>query len=494
MLPSVIYKQTRTIWIFLLLYITVNQIVGCRKLVEVEPPITSTNGENVYSDNNTAIAAITSIYANMSNSDVSLTTGWLTNIFFVTGLTGDELTLWNLGNETLLSYYNNNLSAQEYPTWSNIYKIIFICNSAIKGLNDARSLTPMVKQQLLGEVKFMRGFCYFYLVNLYGGVPLATTTDYEQNRNLARADENVVLDHVIADLMDAKGLLSEQYLEKDLINQTFERVRPTKWSALALLARAYLYKKDWANAISNSTLVIDNKALFELEPLDNVFLKNNSEAIWQLQPVGISGDLNGNTKEGQSLKLFEEGPNGFTNQVYLSDNLVQSFEINDQRKVNWIGNVKVGDVTYNYAYKYKIGLEDFPTSEYSTVLRLAEQYLIRAEAEIEMGKIIDGINDINVIRKRATDNSAAPNDQLSQLPITLNKSQALMAIEMERRHELFTEWGHRWFDLKRTGRIDATLGEIKAPFWQSTDQLYPIPQYDIDQNQNLRGHQNPGYN
>jgi len=91
-----------------------------------------------------------------------------------------------------------------------------------------------------------------------------------------------------------------------------------------------------------------------------------------------------------------------------------------------------------------------------------------------------GLGDVNIIRQRAG---------LSPLVLT-DKSTLLLAIEKERQTELFSEWGHRWFDLKRTGRADAVLGAEKSN-WKSTDALYPIPAVEISKNPKLT--QNPGY-
>ena len=115
------------------------------------------------------------------------------------------------------------------------------------------------------------------------------------------------------------------------------------------------------------------------------------------------------------------------------------------------------------------------------VLRLAEQYLIRAEARAQQNNISGSQSDLNLIRNRAGLVNTAAND----------KTALLTAIEHERQVELFTEWGHRWLDLKRTNRADAVLGPIKAPNWQPTDMLYPIPQTQIANDPNV--HQNPGY-
>lgn len=88
---------------------------------------------------------------------------------------------------------------------------------------------------------------------------------------------------------------------------------------------------------------------------------------------------------------------------------------------------------------------------------------------------------MNVIRARAG---------LAELATSLTKEQALLAIEQERRVELFAEYGHRWIDVIRTGRADAIFGEQK-PTWESDAKLFPIPRNEIEININLR--QNPGY-
>ncbi|WP_449435446.1 RagB/SusD family nutrient uptake outer membrane protein [Pedobacter steynii] len=413
-------------------------------------------------------------------------------IFFTTGLTGDELELRNKSNQELGAYYFNNISPIP-NTWAKLYNMIFIANSAIEELSKGSGLTPRMKSQLLGESKFVRAFSYFYLVNLYGSVPLTTTTDYKVNRLLGRSDPSFVYQQIIEDLKSAVLFLNENYVGKDGITITAERIRPNKWTALALLARTYLYVKNYDGAIEQASAVINHKALYELVDLNSVFVKNNREAIWQLQPVS-SGPFTKNTREGQLLKLLSIPYDFYP--VYLTESLLKSFEDRDVRRTNWVGkiidNTTVPATEYNYANKYKIGREDLPVNEYSTVFRLGELYLIRAEANIYLNNISEGISDLNVIRKRATDLNALIADQLPQLSSTLTKGEALRVVEEERRHELFTEWGHRWFDLKRTGRIDAVLSS--KPGWQSTDQLFPIPNGEIlGANPNMKGAQNPGY-
>jgi hypothetical protein len=465
---------------------------SCSKLVEVDPPITSTNGGNIFNEDAGAISVLTSIYSNMSNDAVTDANSRLTNIFFTTGLTGDEFELWDTSNINYGQWYYNNITPLQ-NSWSKMYNMIYIANSAIENLPNGKLLNIIVKNQLIGEAKFIRALTYFYLVNLYGDVPLILGTDYKVNRSIPRTSVNDVYSQIISDLKDAQQLLNGNYIGKDCFTLSTERVRPIKWAATALLSRVYLYKKNYTEAEINSTSVINHTTLYELVDLKSAFTMNNKEAIWQLQSLGTTSNNTANTKEGQLLKLFQNI--GFNGQypVYLTNELVNSFDAKDQRKNQWINNIIIGGTTYYFAYKYKLGYENQETKEYSVVLRLAEQYLIRAEARIQLNKTPEGIGDLNEIRLRATDLTLLPINRFRQLSSNMSKSDALKAVEDERRHELFSEWGHRWLDLKRTNRADAVLSIIKGDNWQTTDQLFPIPQGDITGNPSLHGKQNPGY-
>jgi len=139
---------------------------------------------------------------------------------------------------------------------------------------------------------------------------------------------------------------------------------------------------------------------------------------------------------------------------------------------------------YYYPFKYKLYKIDDAEGEYFMMLRLAEQYLIRSEARTQMNNINGGLDDINVIRTRAGLKEASD----------LSKDSLLKVILQERRSEFFSEGGHRWFDLKRTGKADEIMQGacvLKGGQWFSYKQLLPIPIDDIRLNPNLT--QNPGY-
>jgi hypothetical protein len=459
--------------------ITLIIIIGsssCKKLVEVEAPITSVNQSLVYGSDAQAIAVLTGIYTNMSTANFDFSSG-ITSTSLICGLSADELVPINTNNQHRNEYYTNSLNSETSNIWASMYNTIYVANAAIEGITTSTTLTSAVKQQLLGEGKFIRALCYFYLINLYGDVPLALSTDYKKNSTLPRNSVESVYSQVILDLKDAKSLLSSNYLDATLLNVTSERVRPTKGAAMALLARVYLFNKDYAEAEMEASDLINQNSKYKLVGLDSVFLKNNSEAIWQILPTGSAGNFTANTKEGL---LFIPITN--VTDVYLNHSLINAFEIGDQRKLKWIGTF----TGVQYPNKYKIGRVNSTSVEYSTILRLGEVYLVRAEARAYQGKLVgvhSAMEDLDKIRRRAGLDGTTST--------TLGQMQR--AILHERQVELFTEMGHRWLDLKRTETADAVLLEIKGATWQLTDQLYPLPATEILRNPSISGYQNPGY-
>jgi hypothetical protein len=476
-------KRTSKYLYFFLSILMMTSYSSCRKLIEVETPYTQLSSENVFNDNATVIGAITSIYTNLSAN--GLGGNGLTSVSLLAGLSSDELVLHkSINDNKLLAYYTNQLtSITDLGIWTDAYPTIYTINAALEGLNNAKNLSPEVKQQLTGEAKFLRGFHYFYLVNLYGEVPLVLTTDYKVNALLPRSSIENVYQQIITDLRDAENLLSENYLDKTLLTSTSERVRPTKWAATAMLARVYLYHGDWAASEAEATKVINQTSLYQLEDINKVFLKNNKEAIWQLQPVS-----NGwNTEDARFFVIPTYGFNSF-NPVYLNKNLLDSFEAGDARKLNWIGKYSDATVSpnvdYFYPFKYKSATSNNPVTEYTVVLRLAEQYLIRSEARAQQNNINGAQDDLNAVRTRAGLANTIASDKDAVLDATLH----------ERQVELFSEWGHRWFDLKRTGKVNAVMSVVtpqKGGIWSPNWQLYPVPQIELDRDPNLT--QNAGY-
>jgi starch-binding outer membrane protein, SusD/RagB family len=442
---------------------------ACTKFVEVDPPTTQLVSQNVFTSDATAVSTVVGTYSKMISSQ-GFASGWASSVTLLSGLSADELVNYSTDPNTAAFYKNSLTSANSVCggfLWNECYNLIYTSNAILAGLSGSTGISDSTRKELEGEVRFLRAFCNFYLVNLFGSVPLINTTDYRRNSIANRTPVSIVYDSIVADLKNAKALLPLDYSYSN-----GERIRPNRWAATAMLARVYLYLQDWTDAEEESSSVISNADLFALVPdLNSVFLKNSPEAIWQLMPVIPER----NTNEGYMFILTD-----YPQTASLSQSLIDSFEVGDNRRIDWVDSVIVSSQTFYYPFKYKIQTGSDP-EEYSMVLRLAEQYLIRAEARAHLNDIAGSISDLNAIRFRAGLAGTTANDQTG----------LLSAIQHERQIELNTEWGHRWLDLKRTGEADQVLGSVKGAGWQSTDTLYPIPKTDITADPNLT--QNPGY-
>ncbi|MBB5436608.1 hypothetical protein HDC92_000272 [Pedobacter sp. AK017] len=456
-------------FIYILCSVAILQF-SCKEFLKLDPPKTSLVNETVFLNDSQALSAVLGMYATMSASN-SYASGGSSSITNFTALSADELIGYNALN---LPYYENQLTPELSGVsnlYSGPYQSIYTANSILEGTNASNGLSTTVKAQVTGEAQFVRAFSYFYLVNLYGEVPLQLVTDYKVTTVASKSPTSIIYEQIINDLKSAENLLLEAYTSTG-------RTRPNKSAVQALLARTYLYIKDWENAEKYADLVIKKTDSYGLVNYDGIFLMNSKEAIWQLMPPP-----NNNTQEGV---LFI--PSSLTAPPpanSLSKNFaLNAFEPNDKRKDFWVKSYVAGGVTYYYPYKYKVRSSS-TVSEYSMIFRLTEQYLIRAEARINQpGKIGIGIADLNMVRNRTLPTTGNSNP-IPPLSINLSKENALLAVEQERRVELFTEWGHRWFDLKRTDRANAVLGPLKSPNWQSADILYPIPRNEVTRNPNI---------
>lgn len=453
---------------------------SCRKFVELDPPDDRLTGSTVYATNEIATSVLNGLYIRISETN-NVINSYATTYM---AMSADELTNYYVNSVSQYTQlYQNNVTTATEVYWSTTYALIYNCNVAIEGIENSSKLNAQLKQQLLGEAKFMRALCYYYLVNTYGKLPLVVKSDYRLYTTANRAEVSEIYTLMIADLQDAQAKLSKNYLNGDAITPGTERVRPSYWAATALLARVYLYNKQWAEAEAAASTLINNTAMFRLVTPASVFLKNSEEAIFQLQPVIKT-----------NYALFDARTFVLTNSIGTSSNpasispqLEQAFETSDQRKANWIGNTTISGVNYRFPYKYKANNATLAAtkSEYLTLLRLAEQYLIRAEARARLNNINGAQTDINAVRNRAGLGDTPANTTVALLD----------AVMKERQVELFCEQGHRWFDLKRTGRIDAVMNvttPLKGGTWQSYKQLMPIPSYEIGNDPNLS--QNEGYN
>ena len=357
------------------------------------------------------------------------------------------------------------------PTYGGGYRYYY---QAINVLNQLIADVPNVadskftgnsKKNKLAESYFLRALAYFGLARTYGGVPivLEPSTSGHSADGIERSTYSATLDQVEADLNKAESLFDASLPT---------RARASIWATYALKARLYLYRENWAKAEEYASKVIDNSA-FSLTPEVKDFYETalSSTSIFELVfntsdknpiftyylPAGLGGRLD-YVPYGELVQiLLDEEVSGKRNQL-----IARQSADSDQYVVQQYGKTD--------------GTSSLP------VLRLEEQYLIRAEARAQQDKLSSSADDINVIRNRAG---------ISLIDATnLSKQDVLLVIENERRLELAFD-GHRYSDIIRTGRAAEVFGSYNEIYKDSRYWVFPIPYSAITSDSDLV--QNPGY-
>ncbi len=465
--------------IYYISYIFAVAILGffgasCKKLLVVpanEPGQLVTS--NVFADSAGSVNGVVGIYIN-AFGQLGPLSGYMS---LYPSVSADDMTITvsyyaPIYNDEQVAGNATQSSGSTGQIWTGFYgsTLIYQANAAIEGLTASKGITNTLRNQLVGECEVVRALSYFYLTNLYGAVPLALSTDYTTNSKLPRSSTDNVYAQITKDLIDATGKLSINYPSSG-------QARPNKYTAMALLSRVYLYRQQWAKADSIASAIIQS-GMYQLENINNVFIVGNQEAIWQGLTAGYQPYL---TQEGSTFVPYAST---FIPEYVLRQELLNAFEPGDLRQSNWIGSSTINGTTYYYPYKYKNNpsVQVNGTIEGEVLFRLAEQYLIRAEAKINEGDLAGATTDINTIRSRAglPNTTATTSDQLKT------------AVLKEWQTEFFCECGHRWFDLKRLGLLNSVMAAEK-PTWPADGHsaLYPIPYGELKLNPGWT--QNPGY-
>lgn len=457
-------------------------ISSCEDLVDIETPNFQMTTSTVFNDDETAIAAVKGIYNQLYHNNTTFSNGGQNSITVLAGMSGGLITPRSITDSRYVPFSQHDIITLENPAatanlslWSSAYNIIYLANSVVEGLEHSTEVTETTRNNLIGQALFIRSFVYFYLINIYGDVPLLLTTDYQINTNATRTPEDKIWKSIKTDLELAISLMNTYTDYED-----GERTQANKYAAIALLARVHLYTENWDKAEELSTKVIEQSGKYEiLENLNQVFLANSREAIWQILPIKGSSIYPTNTNEASIFIIYPRYDRPFGN-IKLKNEFLFKFETSDKRRIDWIGAFNE-ELYYPYKYKVRNIYGDIP--EYSMVLRFAEQYLIRAESRANQGKLKTAIEDVDQIRQRAG------LSLISDISPGIDQKALLDTIMSERKKEFFSEWGHRWFDLKRTHKAKVVFKD--NPTWQDTDVLYPIPEEERMKNPNLS--QNKGY-
>ncbi|HWJ89831.1 MAG TPA: RagB/SusD family nutrient uptake outer membrane protein [Flavisolibacter sp.] len=354
-------------------------------------------------------------------------------------------------------------------TWVAAYRAINMANIVIDALPVVKDAAQ--KTSLEGEALFIRGIMHFELVRYYAlpwgataandqpGIVIKTKATKDEAAAFEKIPRNTVAQvyqQVISDLTAAAAKLPDD-------NGT----RADRFTALAFLARVYLQKSDYANALAAANEVIKSNKYKMNASVRAVFdNKNTAESIWEIQQ---NDQNNAGTSNDGMATFYASLPGIGRADVRVNSGWVSGYNANDLRSSEWY-YVGTGARPGNwYTSKWKSFSQNLP------VIRIAEMYLIRAECNLRLGSAVGDTpeNDLAQIR----------NPVRTNLPVIVNPT--LNDVLNERFLELAFE-GTRIHDFKR---LHMSTGAFA---WDSPKLVFPIPQRDIDASEGILA-QNPGY-
>lgn len=452
--------------ISLIFYIGALLLASCENLVDVNDPTNQLVTGQVFEDVQTANAALAGLYADLRDQSVISGAGYYATSTLADSY-ADDLDCYNNDQNGAMDIYRN--QQQETNTmianiWNTAYQQVYYANSIIHGAENSSALSAADKNRLKGEALLVRSLLYFYLQQLFGDIPYTASLDYEYNRSLSKTGSAMLLEQLELDLKEAVSLLEDNYRDA-------ERIYPNRKVAELVLSRVYLTEHKYQQAEQLAKGIMQSP-LYQFQPdLNEVFHNSGSHILWQLSPQN-SGDA---TIEASFYYFSDAAPNAYT----LTPALVSSFADDDLRKLAWMTKVSFNGSSWYRPYKYK-NLSGTNTNEYSIVFRLEEVYFILAESLAKQNRTDEALPYLNATRERAG---------LTALT-SLSSEDFITELLAEKRCEFFTEFGHRFFDLKRLGRLDG-LKAVK-PNWEGFKSLWPLPQNELLLNTNLSP-QNPGY-
>ncbi|ALW84819.1 hypothetical protein AUC43_06795 [Hymenobacter sedentarius] len=478
---------------------------GCGKKFLEETPNDQITDANFYKSEQDAIQAVTAAYSELAKggqynyalwgigdigSDISYTGG---------GGGGDGIEQQQLDNFNIPS--TNPIINR---LWGGSYIGIGRANIVLQKVPLITNINPAIKNRCLGEAEFLRAKYYFDLVRVYGDVPLLTVPPLTPAEvNIARTPAAQVYTQIVNDLTDAITKLPATYSGDDI-------GRATKWAAAGLLAKVYLTQGNMSGAAQRASEVI-NSGQYSLYPNYGDIFKiandNGKESLFEVQYVSGRNEYTfdglgfvGNEFFGpRGQGIVPQGGYGFN---IPENDFVAGYETGDQRRDVTIW--KPGDV-YPDGRKQPASLPGSP-SGYGCkkwfigktdtrvwdsglnikVLRLAEMYLILAEAS---GPTPAGLDALNIVRRRSFGLPLATPSAAHDIAAGISASAFKTAVWRERKYELAFE-NDRWFDMKRTGEL-LTSPQLLAKGVKPNNVVLPLPQTELDVNPNLK--QNPGY-
>ncbi|HET6528678.1 MAG TPA: RagB/SusD family nutrient uptake outer membrane protein [Balneolaceae bacterium] len=482
-----------------LLILSLVLTMGCEdQILSLKSPNEIT-AANFYQTKDDAIAAVNAVY------DPLQYRGLFKNSYWSIGdITSDDAHKGDGGKSDGPAWWEFDLfeikttNALLADSWRDSYTGIYRANIALKHIPNIE-MDENLKKRLIGEVKFLRGFYYFWLVRLFGDVPLILEPQTLGELKVGRTDKAKVYDLIIKDMMAAASVLPATYPES-------QKGRITKGAANGMLAKVFMWQKEWQKAADHLKKVIDSGVYGLLDNYANNFkpaYENGIESVFEVQftsggPNGAWGNASDGSIQHISIAPRNSGLPGLQGWGFdmPTQDLVDAFEPGDPRLKATVlmegstiqgkeYNPEWSSTGYN-SRKYLVKQDGFQGNGADSpvnyrVLRYSEVLLNYAEVLNELGRTAEAYPFVNQVRQRVG---------LDNLDAGMSQSAFRKAVYHERRVELALE-GHRWWDLVRTGRAMEVMTAHGRGSIQEYNLLFPIPQSEIDVNPKLT--QNPGY-
>lgn len=389
---------------------------------------------------------------------------------------------WTELEEWTVQTSNGTASSMWSAHFTGVYRAN-ICINKVSAMPDSP-----IKNRVLGEAKFLRALFYSRLVQIFGALPYWTDPDMEGLKSIPRTPADECWANIIEDLEEAVTLLPESYEGADL-------GRATKYSAYALLGRAFLYTKQWQKAADAYAQIIKSGKFKLMDDFAANFTNTTSdnlpESIFEVQFASGTGSTSRAFERHGWCRPrdipYEYTGNGF---AQPKESLVKEFEEGDLRRAATVmvpGDILWDDVPYDPAWS--------PYSGYNAMKYVYGPGVTHQEADVNFK--IFRYSDILIGYAEAVLNGASGNAGITGLQaFNMVRERAglegigaltLDAIIHERRVEFALE-GHRFFDVVRWGKGREIFG---SQFDKNRDELMFIPINEMLMNPNLT--QNPGY-
>lgn len=419
---------------------------------------------------------------------------------------GGGRTTTNLDKNALDKFQYDANTNLIYALWADHYKIINRANFAIGNIEKMSDevISGQMRNQLIGEAKFLRGFAYFNLTRIYGGVPLVLTETVSlEGLEVPRNTLDECYAQIIEDLKEAESVLP------DVKNIPASYLgRATKGSAAGMLAIVYLTQGDYPSVVTKTGEIMQMGYSLWENYADNFDLEkeNGQESLYEIQYMRNTPGVEGSNYSGYHRPPFVN-INGW---VGYGDNPVTKnhydcYEAGDLRKdvnVRLYTKEEYPNMSSNYEFpcyvnKYQdlspLAIRSQGSENNYPIIRYSEILLMRAEALNAINPSNPEAYDLlNTVRRRAFGkplNAASDID----IPIGLSKDEFIDKILDERRREFAFE-GKRRFDLLRTGKLKEAMMKQNPEIGsliESKHDVLPIPISELDANELLE--QNPGW-